>query len=236
MVNFFVLISADFKLFSSSFFLFKPVAILLCALAKASLFRLLCLICFSNSKFPSLIDFSAILILLLIIKISLSISSISVAFWLSSSIFFAFSAPSRFYRFSSASFALWKAWEFWAFLIKVFEIGTFSIPPFLMMKSFTSLSPSIVDSFFVNSWIFKRCLLIENPLSGSPFPWERVSTQLARATSAGNFFFPLTWIINHLKGKYVWNNEFKHCTKGELPECTVFVIAKWLHHKIKQKN
>ena len=116
---------------------------------------------------------------------------------------------------------------FWPFLIKVFEVETFSIPPFLMMKTFTSLIASIVDSLVVNPWILKRCLLIENPRSGSAFLWQRMSTQLARATSVRNFFFPSSSIIYLTYRVNIYETISSNVAlKGSLPECTAFVIVK----------
>ena len=95
------------------------------------------------------------------------------------------------------------------------------------MKTFTSLIASIVDSLVVNPWILKRCLLIENPRLGSAFLWQRMSTQLARAASVGNFFFPSSSIIYLTYRVNIYGTISPNVAlKGSLPECTAFVIVK----------
>ena len=62
-----------------------------------------------------------------------------------------------------------------------------------------------------------------------------MSTQLARAKSVGNFFFPLSLINDPTYRVNMYKRiSLNIALKGSLPECTVFVSVKQLHHKIKQ--
>ena len=70
-----------------------------------------------------------------------------------------------------------------------------STPPFLFKQSFTNLRASVVSSHVVDAWILRRCLLTENPLSGSPLPCERINMQFTKDVSFGNFLSPSSPMI-----------------------------------------
>ena len=74
-------------------------------------------------------------------------------------------------------------------------IETFIIPPTLAMCSFTILRGMIVLSLVEFPCMSSRCLSIDNPFSGTLFPWLILSTHLVNLNNCGYFNWPESFLI-----------------------------------------
>ena len=70
-------------------------------------------------------------------------------------------------------------------------IGMFIIPLLAIIWSFTILTATIVSTLIGEPWTGRIYLLIENPLSGSEFPWRSTNIHIANLDNFGNICFPV---------------------------------------------